>query len=164
MPQGSGVYTHGEQVTVFAPDKDKISFLVREVFDHWEGLEDTNSVSAGASATFAVTQDRTIIAVYRDDYTYLMVLIAAPLLLGTAFVLFRGMARVRWTIQNVIEKVVSMIPKQTYEKVKEEKRADLISFNQTRYFIFVGKTYWIFDDDVHLFGVCFWNYLLLMNP
>lgn len=64
---GAGFYPYGQTVILSVPPKDKFSFLVREVFDHWEGIPyDTDSVS------FIATDDVRANAVLHDDYLFLM--------------------------------------------------------------------------------------------
>ena len=95
--EGSGVYGMGQTVTVSAPERHVVSFLVREVFERWDGLE-----HGSATATFAAGENMEITAVYRTDYTYLMVIVAAPLLAGSAIVLYR-MSGLGWAMKNVID-------------------------------------------------------------
>lgn len=64
---GAGFYPYGQTVTLSVPPKDKFSFLVREVFDHWDGIPyQTDSVS------FIATDDVRASAVLHDDYLFLM--------------------------------------------------------------------------------------------
>lgn len=64
---GAGFYTYGQVVNLSVPPKDKFSFLVREVFDHWEGIPyQTDSVS------FIAHDNVNAKAVLRDDYLVLM--------------------------------------------------------------------------------------------
>lgn len=66
--QGAGFYTYGETVNLSVPPKDKFSFLVREVFDHWEGIPyNTDSIS------FIAQDDVKARAVLHDDYLFLMI-------------------------------------------------------------------------------------------
>lgn len=69
--EGAGFYTYGEQVTLSVPPKDKIGFLVRDVFDHWEGIEYNSD-----KVTFFATNDIKAVAVLREDHTFLMLFIA----------------------------------------------------------------------------------------
>ncbi len=102
--EGSGVYGVGQAVTVSAPERHVASFLVREVFERWDGLE-----HGSATATFAAEENMEITAIYRTDYTYLMVMVAAPLLAGSAIVLYR-MSGPGWAMKNVIDRVACLIP------------------------------------------------------
>ena len=102
--EGSGVYGIGQTVTVSAPERHVASFLVREVFERWDGLE-----HGSATATFAAGENMEITAVYRTDYTYLMVIVAAPLLAGSAIVLYR-MSGLGWAMKNVIDRMAGLIP------------------------------------------------------
>jgi len=69
---GSGFYRYGEQVELRPVTNDRLWFFVREVFDHWEGINQTSE-----RATFTATKDVRAIAVLRDDYTVLMLAVAA---------------------------------------------------------------------------------------
>lgn len=96
---GSGTYGEGETVRVSAPDRPVVWFLVREVFDRWEGLE-----SDSAESSFAASQDVSIRAVYREDWTYLLLMLALPLA-GAAVISFaRGSARLRWSLEQLLER------------------------------------------------------------
>lgn len=65
---GAGFYTYGQIVNLSVPPKDKFSFLVREVFDHWEGISHhTDNVS------FIAYDDVKARAVLHDDYLFLMI-------------------------------------------------------------------------------------------
>ncbi|WP_042685601.1 hypothetical protein [Candidatus Nitrosotenuis chungbukensis] len=64
---GGGFYTYGQVVNLSVPPKDKLSFLVREVFDHWEGIPyHTENVS------FIAYDDVRARAILHDDYLFLM--------------------------------------------------------------------------------------------
>ncbi len=105
--EGGGVYKYGDTVRVSAPDRDKVLFLVRDVFDHWEGL----SAGSLSSETFIATENVSIEAVYREDYTYLMVAVAVPLLAASAYAVFRNATGFRWMAENMLEKLVHMAGK-----------------------------------------------------
>lgn len=65
--QGAGFYLYGQTVSLSVPPKDKFSFLIREVFDHWEGIPYyTDNVS------FVATDDVKVKAVLHDDYLILL--------------------------------------------------------------------------------------------
>jgi hypothetical protein len=85
---GSGFYPYGQTVVLSVPPKDKFSFLIRDVFDHWEGLNHTTDHVA-----FAATHDIKAKAVLREDYTFLTLIIsgAASLFLYNNFVRKRGL-------------------------------------------------------------------------
>lgn len=64
---GAGFYPYGKTVILSVPAKDKLSFLIREVFDHWEGIPYyTDNVS------FVASDDVKAKAVLHDDYLFLM--------------------------------------------------------------------------------------------
>lgn len=64
---GSGLYRHGETVTLSVPPKDRLWIFVRDVFDHWEGINHTSD-----QAVFVATNDIRARAILREDYTVLM--------------------------------------------------------------------------------------------
>ena len=105
--EGSGVYGHGDEVVIRAPDREVLSFLVRDVFDRWEGID-----APGSSATFAAERDVYATAIYREDYTYLMALVAAPLIAAGAAVTYRGSAGMRWRVENAVEWALRLVPRQ----------------------------------------------------
>lgn len=70
--QGSGFYPYGETVVLNVPPKDKFFFLIRDVFDHWEGLEQTTD-----KVSLVATNDIRAKAVLREDHTFLTLLIAS---------------------------------------------------------------------------------------
>ena len=102
--EGSGVYMYGDVVNISAPDKPRILFLVRDVFDHWEGLD-----SEFSQTSITAYSDIELVAIYRIDYTYLMVLILIPLISVGFFSVFRKTSSVRWNMQNWIEKLFSVL-------------------------------------------------------
>ena len=104
--RGSGVYGYGDAVTIDAPDRDRLSFLVRDVFERWEG-PDVDPFSS--KQTFAAVRDVSISAVYREDYAYLMAVIAIPLLGAGGAVLYRNAAGFRWRVENLLERAAGMI-------------------------------------------------------
>ena len=86
--QGSGFYPYGQTVVLSVAPKDRFFFLIRDVFDHWEGLEYTSDHIA-----FAATHDVKAKAVLREDYTILSLIISggASLFLYNNFVRKRGL-------------------------------------------------------------------------
>ena len=114
--EGSGVYRHGDTVKISAPDRDRLSFLVRDVFDHWEGIDaDSSEVEFAADADIRVT------AVYREDYTYLMGVIIIPLLGASFAVVFKNTAGLRWAVENTLERLVTLAGIRPAKKVKPVK-------------------------------------------
>ncbi|MDA7991045.1 MAG: hypothetical protein MPK30_08130, partial [Gammaproteobacteria bacterium] len=102
--EGSGVYGYGDEVVIRAPDREVLSFLVRDVFDRWEGID-----APGPSATFAAERDVYATAIYREDYTYLMALVAAPLIAAGTAATYRGSAGLRWRVESIMEGIVRMV-------------------------------------------------------
>jgi len=96
--EGSGFYPYGETVTLSVPPKDKASFFVREVFDHWDGLPyDTEPVS------FTASEDLSARIVYRDDYTFLMLVVAAILTTTLYTTAIRNKVNLRWEISKLVD-------------------------------------------------------------
>jgi hypothetical protein len=78
---GGGFYPYGSIVTLSVPPKDKASFFVREVFDHWVGLPHNSD-----TVTFVATQNVDAKAMLREDHTFLMLSLALPV---SALIYFR---------------------------------------------------------------------------
>ena len=114
--EGSGVYRHGDIVRISAPDRDRLSFLIRDVFDHWEGIDASSS-----RAEFTADTDRNITAVYREDYTYLMGAVIVPLLGASFIAIFKNTAGFRWTIINMLERIVALAGTRPTKKYKPAK-------------------------------------------
>lgn len=104
---GGGLYSYGATATLHAPDKWEISFLVRQVFDHWEGNNlpfdsRTNDVS------FVVKENVFVTAVYKQDSTYLMLVIAGPV---TGFFVLKKRDTITWHVKELEEKIKQFVPK-----------------------------------------------------
>lgn len=96
--KGSGFYPYGQTVTLSVPPKDKVSFLVREVFDSWDGLPyETEPIS------FNATEDISASVVYRDDYSFLMLLVAAIATTGFYMTVIRKKINLRWEISKLVD-------------------------------------------------------------
>lgn len=96
--EGSGFYPYGETVTLSVPPKDKVSFFVREVFDRWDGLPyNTEPVS------FTASEDLSARIVYRDDYTFLMLVVAAILTTTLYTTAIRNKVNLRWEISKLVD-------------------------------------------------------------
>ena len=107
---GSGVYKFGDVVTIHAPSQNILSFLIRNVFDHW--VYPVNSdihLSSNPQESFIATKDVVITAVYKKDYTYLMVCIMIPVLGGSILTLIKSVTSIRWSIQNTLERILKML-------------------------------------------------------
>lgn len=96
--EGSGFYPYGQTVTLSVLPKDKVSFLVRETFDHWDGLPyDTEPVS------FTAYEDISASVAYRDDYTFLMLLVAAIVTVTLYATTLRKKVNLRWEISKFVD-------------------------------------------------------------
>ena len=112
---GSGFYPYGTVITLTAPEKWQISFLVRQVFDHWEGVDlpfdsKTNNVSFVAKDNVFAT------AIYRPDYTYLMLVIAGPI---TGIFAIKKRRTISWYAREINDKLEKFIPKLPVKKKSE---------------------------------------------
>ena len=122
--QGSGFYPYGKTVVLTVLPKDKFSFLVRQVFDHWEGLPyDTDNVS------FVASDDIKAKAVLHDDYLFLMLVFGVGVTIMMYFKLVwkRGISP-SWYVQKLISalQIISfdkLIPKEfNVKKSKPEPK------------------------------------------
>ncbi|MGC1426096.1 MAG: hypothetical protein WA833_05275, partial [Nitrosotalea sp.] len=109
---GGGFYSYGSTVTLNAPEKWQASFLVRQVFDHWEGSNlpfdsKTNNVSFTAKDNVFAT------AIYRPDYTYLMLVIAGPI---TGIFAMKKRSTISWYAREINDKLEKFIPKLPVKK------------------------------------------------
>ncbi|MEW6044234.1 MAG: hypothetical protein AB1608_08215 [Thermoproteota archaeon] len=96
--EGSGFYPYGETVTLSVPPKDKVSFFVRDVFDHWDGLPyDTEPVS------FTASEDISASVVYRDDYAFLMLVVAATVTMAFYTTTIRNKVNLRWEVSKLVD-------------------------------------------------------------
>jgi len=117
--KGSGVYSYGDKITISAPDKPILSFLVKETFDYWDG---TNKPSSFA---IIAEKDITFTAIYRDDYTILMGIIFAGVIGVIIFVIKNGDSAIRYRLDGMVETITilikKLIPKYTLKKPKTSK-------------------------------------------
>ncbi|KFM16967.1 hypothetical protein SCCGRSA3_02002 [Marine Group I thaumarchaeote SCGC RSA3] len=96
--EGSGFYPYGQMITLSVPPKDKMSFLVREVFDYWDGLPyEIEPVS------FTASEDISASVVYRDDYSFLMLVIAVIVTTVLYTTAIRKKVNLRWEISKLVD-------------------------------------------------------------
>ncbi|MDE1841912.1 MAG: hypothetical protein KGI09_08540 [Thaumarchaeota archaeon] len=112
---GGGFYSYGSTVTLNTPEKWQASFLVRQVFDHWEGSNlpfdsKTNNVSFAAKDNVFAT------AIYRPDYTYLMLVIAGPI---TGIFAMKKRSTISWYAREINDTLEKFIPKLPVKKKSE---------------------------------------------
>jgi|GEM_PF-1680504 len=103
---GSNFYPYGSAITIRAGEKDKIPFLVGEVFDHWEGgLAGYNT----KEVMLAVTDDINARAVLRDDYTGMMMIVAG----ASGFIMYKLMIRrgisITWFMIKARDKILHLL-------------------------------------------------------
>lgn len=116
--EGSGFYPYGHTVVLYAPPRDKVSFLVRDVFDHWDGLDYTSD-----RVTLVATQDVTARAVLREDYTFLMLIITgiALLFFYNNFIKRKGVSLAFYFEQLNLLRVVKIIKSRLQVKTKHKR-------------------------------------------
>lgn len=105
--EGGGPYPYGTTVTLRAPDKWQIAFLVRQVFDHWEG-NNLPFDSRANDVSFVAKDNLFATAVYRQDSTYLMLAIAGPV---TGFFILKKRNDITWHVKELEDKIKQFIPK-----------------------------------------------------
>lgn len=108
---GSGFYPYGTYITLTAPEKWQMSFLVRQIFDHWDGTNlpfdsKTNNV------IFVAKENVSTSAIYRTDYTYFMLLIAG---LITGIFALKKHNEISWNIREIKDKLNKFTPKRKKE-------------------------------------------------
>lgn len=106
--KGSGVYSYGDTIVISAPDKPIISYLVKETFNHWEGINKKSS-----SFVIPAEKDIEVTAVYRDDYTILMGVILSGVIGAVIFVIKNGDNALRYRAEEITEKILPIIKKYT---------------------------------------------------
>jgi hypothetical protein len=119
--QGSGFYPYGQTVVLSVPPKDKAFFLIRDVFDHWEGLDYSYD-----HVVFAATHDIKARAVLREDYTFLMLIISSgmTLFLYNNFVRRKGL-NLMFYFEKINPTILGKILKSLFRtKPAPEKRSD----------------------------------------
>jgi hypothetical protein len=95
--KGGGVYPYGSIVTLYAPEKWNFLFLVRQVFDHWQG-DNLPFGSGDGDVSFVVKENVFATAVYRQDYTYLMLATAVPV---TGLYVMKKRNSIVWNIKEL---------------------------------------------------------------
>jgi len=104
---GSGFYPYGKVITLNAPEKWQVLFLVRQVFDHWDGNNlpfdsKTNDVS------FVARENVSTNAIYIVDYTYLMLLIAGSI---TGIFAMKKRNNISWHLKEIRDKLYNSFPR-----------------------------------------------------
>ena len=103
--EGSGIYSYGDMVTISAPDKPILSFLVKETFDYWDEIDKPSSFLITAE------KDVTFTAMYKDDYYILMGIIFAGIVCVVLFVIKNGDSAIRYRIEGMVETITPVIKK-----------------------------------------------------
>ncbi len=71
---GSGVYDVGDTVTLRAPAQDVVSFLIRDVLDYWTFVPGNHDIHSD-TISFAVSESFQTSAVYKQDFTGLVIVV-----------------------------------------------------------------------------------------
>jgi hypothetical protein len=113
-PQGSGWYDAGAHANFSVTQPN--GFLVTEVFDHWEG--DFSGTSPSASVD--MNAPKTVTAVWRTDYTQLLILIAVAGILGVLVValLMKRRAGPKMKATPKVESAPAPLPKTETQEVR----------------------------------------------
>jgi hypothetical protein len=114
--EGSGYYPFGQTVTLSAPPKEKLSIFVRDVFDHWEGIEGSSEV-----IVFVATNDVKAEAVFREDHTFLMLTMACvvSLVLYYKFVKKRGI-NIRFYVDKISSTLEALSESNLSKKIRSK--------------------------------------------
>ena len=116
---GSGVYGVGDIVTVSAPTKYTLVFLVREVLDSWEGLDSTSE-----TVTFRASEDLTLFPTYRTDYIGAVGIFALMAVL-VIMMAFRGNHSYKLRISQITDLLSGLLkPLTSKKKGKKNKKKD----------------------------------------
>lgn len=117
--EGSGVYSYGDKITISAPDKPILSFLVKETFDYWDTIDKPSSFVILAEKDMEVT------AMYKDDYTILMGIILAGVIGVVVYIIKNGDNQFRYRFDDIAEKITPSIkrciPNNNWTKIKMKK-------------------------------------------
>ena len=81
--QGGGMYGIGDTVRLYAPEREILYFLVRDVIAGWTGF-----YNPSAELVFTAQTDLVVEAIYRTDYTYLLLILVGAGG-GAAFMILR---------------------------------------------------------------------------
>ncbi len=118
--KGSGVYSYGDSITISAPDKPIISYLVKETFDYWDGINESSS-----SFVILAEKDIEVTAMYRDDYAILMGIILVGVVSIVVYVIKNGDNALRYRFDDIAEKITPVIkkyiPSFTLKKLRKPK-------------------------------------------
>ncbi len=87
---------------------------MRQVFDHWEG-KGLPFDSKANDVSFVAKDNLFATAVYRQDFTYLMLVIAGPV---TGFFVLKKRDTIAWQVKELEDKIKQL----TLKLVKKEKR------------------------------------------
>lgn len=116
---GGGIYPYGTSIVVSAPEKQKLSFLIRDVFDHWIGVEDEKN----NSFVMTVTNDKVISAVYREDYSYLMMTTFIGISALSVMILKKRNDGYAYKIKNIVNDIFNKFKKSLdVKKIKIPKK------------------------------------------
>ena len=103
---GSGVYSFGDNIVISAPDKPIIPILAKETFDYWVGTDEK-------SPSFVITpnNDYTVTAIYKDDYSVLMIVIMVIVIGMVLLVVKKGDSGLKYKVEEYIEKILGLVKK-----------------------------------------------------
>jgi uncharacterized repeat protein (TIGR02543 family) len=90
---GNGWYDEGSYVKLKLKETS-LGFLVQKVFDHFEGLSSRDRVVSNGEVEVFVDSPRTITAVWRTDYTQLLLFVFLAIIVGIMFIALAGRKKI----------------------------------------------------------------------
>lgn len=109
---GIGHYAYGQNVELVAQTKSKLAFLIFEVFEYWENIPDDADVD-NETVRFRAIENADLIAVYRDDYTGILLVLIITMISIVALKYYRRHSRttLRWTLGELYRTIYSQLAK-----------------------------------------------------
>ncbi len=116
---GGGIYPYGTSIVISAPEKPKLSFLVRDVFDHWVGVDGEKN----NPFVMTVKDDVVISAMYHEDYSFLMIIIFAGISTTFAMILKKRNEGYAYKIKNIASQVLDKFQKSLIFRIPKIRKA-----------------------------------------
>ena len=109
--RGAGAYPFGAQVELVAGPKERLAFLIVEVFEGWEDVPD-GAQADGPVLRLVADADHDIAAVYREDHSGLLAVVLAGMIsaAGYGYYARRSPAALSWTAGEILGAVRARVP------------------------------------------------------
>ena len=116
---GSGVYRTGDEVYVYAPDRENFLFFITDVFSHWEG-----DLAGRGPGPFTIIAENDLYskAVYVEDHSVWMGIVLAAVAAVAVLSIFRKSDRLKWMFSG-LSGLNKMKPKMKMKKKKKIMKA-----------------------------------------